>query len=350
MIVPREQLQVGAAKDWLPIDETYPVDRIVFDFSERSYRRMEVGTGQVPPAGKIASESECGNPCWWGASHRHPGDPALTDRRIRRTMRIEIEENSISWGIETEQGDFDTITMDIPDGLPFHRGLVLFKTHGYTPEKADNYNLYTYHWDNIAFTGPVLPQYDVFESPVVIGRLGSIGSSETQEIDLPYLGDDLYLFGQVHDGLQGQTLLSINGAADIAVEPHTGADCRNGGWRSFMIPLDASDLQIGANTFEWTVGPRPACGEGEWYGDGLSVKALEVQMTPTGAQAARAVPRDLLVRAAVDSDPGVEGDLYSCSVSAKPGPPGGFMLRDAANPRYVEAMPYVAALNQPSRP
>jgi hypothetical protein len=327
VITPREELQAGAAKDWLPIDETYPESRIVFEFQPRSTRRMEVGAGAVPPDGQIASESECGNPCWWGANHRHPGDPALTDRRIRRTHRIEIQDNQITWGVEEEDGTFDTLTMDIPGGLPFTRGIVMFKSHAYTPEKAGNNDIYTFHWDNIGFTGPVLPAYDVFESSEVIGRLDNPGSTDTQAISIPQIGQDLYLFGQIHHGLSGQVLLSINNGPNISIVPHTGAECRNGGWRSFLVPLNASQLHAGTNTFKWTVGPRPACAQGQWYPDGFSVKALEVQMTLGGNSASNLEQSSgqQLVLASITQ--GAEAlSNFGCSVDQAPDPPGEFMF------------------------
>lgn len=280
LIMPREQLQVAAAKDWLPIDETYPEDRIVFDFSDSSVREMHLGTGSPPPNGVIAHAAECGNPCWWGADFRHPNDPALTDRRIRRTHRIEIQENRISWGIETEDGTFDTISMDVLTGLPFQRGLVVFKTHAYTPDKDHNFNRYTFHWDNIRFSGPKLPPYEVFESPVVVGGHESAGETAIQEIDLPYIGEDPVLFGQVHESLQGQVLLSVNGNPNIVVEPHTSPSCANLGWRSFFMPIDPSLLKVGNNTFKWTVGPKPACAD-DLDRVGFSIKGFEVQMDPS---------------------------------------------------------------------
>ena len=49
-------------------------------------------------------------------------------------------------------------------------------------------------------------------------------------------------------------------------------DCYFGTGRSFRVPLDASQLHVGASTLQWTVGPRPVCATGQWWWDGFDVK------------------------------------------------------------------------------
>lgn len=281
LIAPREQLQVGAARDWLPIDETYPASRLVLTFSTDSHREIEVGTRATPPDGVLASEAD-----WAGWAIRHPGDPALTDRKIRRTMRVELQSNLVRWSVELADGAFDTLELAVPGGLPFTRGLVLFRTHGYTPNKDGNTSLYTFHWDTIRFNGPQLTPYEAHESGVVVNLEANgnkpIGSTATQTIDLPRVGANPVLFGQTHGGMVGQVLLSVNGGPNLAVQPHShkgnDAECWLGGWRSFRVPLNPAQLKVGVNTFRWTVGPRPACGNGQWFWDGFSIKGLEVQL------------------------------------------------------------------------
>lgn len=92
LITPRESLQLGAAMDWLPIDETYPEKRIVLVFLDDSKRQMHVGTGATPPGGVVASATD-----WAGWAVRHTGDPALSDRRIRRRMRVEPTSSHVRW-------------------------------------------------------------------------------------------------------------------------------------------------------------------------------------------------------------------------------------------------------------
>ena len=93
--------------------------------------------------------------------------------------------------------------------------------------------------------------------------------------------------------------LSVNGGPAIAVEPLSSAPkdnpCWHGGWRTFRVPLDPASLRAGANTLTWTVGPRPACGAGQWYWDGFSVKAVEAQMDGA-ASAPPAAPSTLRVQ------------------------------------------------------
>ena len=298
LITPRESLQLGAAMDWLPIDETYPARRIVLAFMDGSSRTVQVGAGATPPAGVIASASD-----WAGWGVRHAGDPALTDRRVRRRMRVELLPAAVRWSIEMADGTFDVLDVPVPGGLPFTRGVVLFKTHAYTPTKDGNQHLYTYHWDTIRFSGPRLAPFDGYEADGVVNLESNgstpIGTTATQALDLPRVGPNPVLVGQTHGGLVGQVRLRVNGGPDIAVEPLSSAakddPCWHGGWRTFRVPLDAARLRAGANTLTWTVGPRPACGAGQWFWDGFSVKAVEVQMD--GASSAPpAAPSNLRVQ------------------------------------------------------
>lgn len=279
LIMPRSQLKVGAAKEIFPIDETYPKDRIVFDFGSAASldkRRIEVGTGALDPNGIVVSEKE--SQSW---RPRYPDDPALFDRRIRRTMRITLLQKQIIWAIEKEDGAFDEYKISVPGGLPFTRGLVLFKTHAYTPEKDGNMNNYTFHWDNIRFSGPTLGRYESYEANDVVYLQANgdrdIGETESVSIDLPKIGPNPILFGQVHHPMQGQVLLSINGRPNIIVNPYDydPGSCASSGWKSFQLELAPEWLVEGSNTFTWTIGPRPSCADYLW--DGFSIKGLEVQ-------------------------------------------------------------------------
>lgn len=281
-IMPADQLTVGAADDSFPIDETYPTERIVFDFFHNK-RRIHVGNGDGP-AGEVARIEE---PVYTWALER-PDDPANFDRRVRRTNKLSYDpaRNEISWAMELADGSFDTLVLALNERPSFTRGLVLFSTHSYTPGKDQNVDQFTFHWDNIGFTGPDVGRYDVYEAAegINLERNGDrpIGDTATNTINLPTVPADPSLFGQLHYGLRGQVLLSINGAAPIAVEPHRwsagSGDCWTEGWSSFVLDLDPAQLRAGENTFEWTVGPRPSCADANPFGwDGFSIKALEVQ-------------------------------------------------------------------------
>lgn len=279
LITPRSELKVGAAHEWLPIDETYPTDRIVFDFGSSGYsqRYVQVGTGALDPQGIIVEQKE-----WDAWRDKFPGDPANDDRRIRRTMRITLNQDQIIWSIEKENGFFDDYVIDVPGGLPFSRGLVLFKTHAYTPEKEGNLDTYTFHWDNIRFSGPVVGRYESFEANDVVYLQANgdrqIGENETVTINLSHVGESPILFGQVHNPMQGQVLLSVNGHPNVAVNPYdyNSGTCSSSGWKSFQIPIDPGWLQKGINTFTWTIGPRPNCAE-DWLWNGFSIMGLELQ-------------------------------------------------------------------------
>lgn len=276
MIVPRSELKVAAAREWLPIDEAYPKDRIVFEFMENK-RKIQVGTGAIDPEGIILEAGD-----WKTWRDEFSNDPANDDRRIRRTMRMTFTETELVWAIQQEDGDFSEYTVTVPGGLPFTRGLVVFKTHAYTPEKDGNMNTYTFHWDNIRFSGPVVGLYESFEANDVVYLQANgnrqIGEQETVSLDLPHIGDSPVLFGQVHNPMQGQVLVSINGRSDIVVNPYdyNPGSCSSSGWKSFQMPIAPSWLVDGQNSFTWTIGPRPNCTE-DWMWDGFSIKDLEVQ-------------------------------------------------------------------------
>jgi len=283
LIAPRDQMKVAAGPVESAIDETYPNDRIVFDF-QRQVRRIKVGTGALAPEGWIANEREWLEYDWAYWYDLHPGDAALDDRRIRRKMRIQFEPERITWGIETEDGSFDKFSVDIPGGLPFDRGLVFFKTHAYTPFKDGNYDTYTFHWDNIRFDGPVVGRYRAFAADDVVYLQANgnrpIGETETVQIDLPRVGGNPVLFGQVHQPMKGQVLLSINGGPNLEVAPYQydRDDCISDDWKSFRLELDPAWLVEGSNDLRWTIGPRPDCANGMYDWDGYSIKFLQIQM------------------------------------------------------------------------
>ena len=283
LIAPKEEMKIAPAEDWLPIDETYPKNRIVFTLSDKSARDIKVGTGALAPNGWLTrSDGCCGFTEWAYDWIGGPNDPALTDRRIRRKNRIEITNNSISWGIQKADGTFHTIKADFPQGIPFKRGLVMFKTHSYTPDKADNFNLFTVHWDNIRFNGPKLPPYENFEIGEIVNLEANgnvpIGSTKTVSLDLPKVGPNPAIFAQIQQPNKGQVLLSINGNPNLSLTDKMDLidNCNAGGWTSVRVPVDPTQLKVGTNTFKWTVGPRPSC-VSSWTWDGFAVKDFEVQ-------------------------------------------------------------------------
>jgi hypothetical protein len=131
-------------------------------------------------------------------------------------------------------------------------------------------------------------QYEIYEAAnvVYLQRNGDrpIGDSETVTFELPagtrLLLDNPVLFGQVHHPMRGQVLLSINGGPDQAVHPYAYEfdDCSSTDWQSFRLPLDRELLTTGTNSFQWTVGPRPACADDSSGWDGFSVKFLQLQV------------------------------------------------------------------------
>lgn len=286
LITPRDQLRVGAASPQSAIDERYPLDRIVLNFSEL-VRHVRVGSGDLDPYGWQVDERQFFEYDWAYWNALHPNDPAISDRRIRRTMRIRLEYDRVVWGIETADGSFDDFAVNLPDGLPFTRGLVLFKTHAYTPVGHGNTDTYTFHWDNIRFDGPVVGNYQAYTADDVVYLQANgnrpIGDTVTVNVNLPAEINSPVLFGQLAQPLRGQVRLSINGGPELEVNPYEYAEqnCVSGQWRdwkSFRLPLDPAWLVAGNNTLTWRVGERPACAAGrdDWW-DGYSVKFIQIQ-------------------------------------------------------------------------
>jgi hypothetical protein len=276
MITPRSELKVGAAHHYLPIDERYPKDRIVFEYAE-SRRYIQVGAGALDPAGMIVEKRE--DDSW---REQYPSDPANNDRRVRRTMRIYLGADYIIWSIERADGEFDDYRVNVPGGLPFDRGLVVFKTHAYTPTKEGNVNNYTFHWDNIRFSGPEVGRYEAAYADDVVYLQNNgdrpIGDKATNRIVLDEVGRNPVLFGQVHSPQSGQVLLSVNGRSNITIHPYdyNPGTCSSSGWKSFQLPINPAWLKEGSNTFTWTVGPSPNCAE-SYLWDGFSIKAMQLQ-------------------------------------------------------------------------
>lgn len=283
MIVPREFLKVGAAEDFLPIDETYAKESIVFSLQDNGQRKIQYHHANIPPAGIVFSVKDWR--AWTDVNNEiPPGDPRFQDRRRRHLHRIEILADKIIWSIEKLDGTMDAFEVDLAEPLAFEEGLVLFKTHSYTPTKDGNLDRYTVHWDEIRFSGPVVGKYSVVESAdlVYLQANGSrpVGDSVEQMIEIPstdVLENNPILFGQVHNPVVGQVLVSINGAPNMVVHPYEYEDgCNSSGWKSFRQALTTDMLRVGSNTLLWSVGPRPACLE-SWEWDGFSIKGLEIQ-------------------------------------------------------------------------
>lgn len=277
MIAPRSQSKLGAARPGLPVSEHYPKEHILFRWNEPSTREISVGRGVEGESGVYASTKETG-----GWSSRYPTDPANTDRKIRRKMRITLSNNKIDWEIQKQDlVSFDKYSLDVPDGLPLNKGLVFFKTHNYTANKAGNLNLFTWHWDNIRFSGPKLAPYENYEYSNNVINLSSngntpIGTNETVTINLPKVGSNPVIMAQVIQAKIGQVLVSVNGRANIELPTVQNLNCSEEHWMTVRKQLDPSWLRVGANTFKFTVGPRPSCSGGfPW--DGYTVKGFEVQ-------------------------------------------------------------------------
>lgn len=280
MIVPKEKARVAAAIDWLPIDEEYSANSIVLRFNPESQREVILtGSDDGTDTTLVKSSS-----CKWDQPWCVGEDPALNDRRVRRTHRVEIQGDKIVWSIEKEDGSMHPFEVLIPQGIDIDQGLVIFKQHAYTPEKDGNTQRYTTHWDNIRFSGPVLPAYEVNEASDVVKLHANgdvpIGTKQTVTVNIPEVKDNAWLFAQIESPVKGQVELSINGQSFIEIFPEFSDEsvCQANGWHTLNQKIDSSMLIQGENTLTWRVGSADSsCDYPSWTNDGYAAKSIQVR-------------------------------------------------------------------------
>lgn len=277
VVTPRNLTRVGAAPDWAPIDETYPKKHIAVRFLHGN-REMEVSTGA---SDTIVSTSDPDQGRYqWQATY--PDDPSLSDRRVLLQHRLKISKNlkTVSWSVLTYRGEWDSLVLQLPEPISFTQGIVQIKTHSYTPTKDGNVNDYTDHWDNIMFSGRMVGAYVNYETKntVYLQANGdrTVGESQSVVIRVRQVGRNPVLFGQLHQPVAGEVLLSVNGGKSFEVHPDEYTDkCASYGWMTFRVYLNRNALKKGKNKFKWVIGKRRCPETSAWIG--FSVKSLEIQ-------------------------------------------------------------------------
>lgn len=278
LIAPRNLLTVAGGPDFAPIDEGYPKDYLVLRFFHGE-RFIEAGARTIGEKGSLGKIHDLGiGRFQW--HQRFPNDKSYRDRRIRIEHVVTISKNrrSIKWATKPFGGKWDFLTLRLKAALRFDKGVVQFKTHSYTPTKDRNMNDYTDHWGNITFGGRMTDWYKNYEAKdvVYLQRNGDrqVGETEMVSINVDKTCPRAVLFGQVHQPVKGEVLLSVNGASDVEVKPYAYTNsCAAYGWMSFQMSL--SNVKRGKNTFRWTIGKR-VCNKGNhWIG--FSIKSLEIQ-------------------------------------------------------------------------
>lgn len=280
LIAPKEEMQVAAAKDTFPIDETYPKNRLIFATHPGGERHLKAGKGAIEPGGSLGEITE-GR---WSVEHL--GDPALTDSRIRRKNILEINGNTVSWKVQQADGGFDNLQINLSAPLGFSKGLVMFKTHSYTPTKANNWDKNTFHWDNIRFDGPALTPYEsTFARPGLPEVVRGVGQTVSQTVNLTRIGANPAIAGQFGFPTDNAIALSINGNPSFKVNLHTPTQTENGcghrNFGTFRNTIDPAHLKIGSNTLVWTV-VSGGCDWNSSLNNILGLKAVHIQMDSEG--------------------------------------------------------------------
>lgn len=277
VVTPRNLTRLAAGPEWAPIDETYPKKHIAVRFFNGN-REMEASAGATD-AVVSTSDPDQGRFQWHAT---YPNDPSLTDRRVLLQHRLKVSNDlrTVSWAVLTHRGEWDSLELRLAEPISFTQGIVQIKTHSYTPRKDGNKNDYTDHWDNIMFSGRMVGAYVNYEAKntVYLQTNGdrTVGESESVIIRVRRVGRNPVLFGQVHQPVAGEVLLSVNGGDLFEVHPDEYTDkCASYGWMTFRVFLSESVLKKGKNKFKWVIGKR-RCPE-TWAWIGFSVKSLEIQ-------------------------------------------------------------------------
>jgi hypothetical protein len=278
VIMPRNQIQFMAVEDYYPVAEKYPDDAIILSLDRNKTRQVTAKNRQIGDPITLRSGGS------WNKDY--PDDPAFESPDTLRKMIINFEREKIEWCIVNPSGNCDTAVFEFDQGLPITKGLVFFNTIASEPLKDGNQDSYTYQWDSIKFSGIEEEPYESFSAQGVVALESNgnrpIGDEQVINLDIPEVGMNPVLVGQVHNGKFGQVLLTVNNNEPIVVAPHTESSeddaCAFPGWRTFFVPIDASYLREGTNTLKWQVS-EPDCNN-TYVWDGFSIKQMEIQFSP----------------------------------------------------------------------
>jgi hypothetical protein len=233
-----------------------------------------------------------------------PDDPALTDPRIRRVVRMQVSQQTWKMEIQKEDGQYFTFSGNFGLPLSFTRGLVRFEHHAYNPTKdyifGEPWSQFTYHWDNMRFDGPVLPAHTAFEAPPhFVDLVHDPDPNNIKSVQINVTTSNIQhpvLVGHIHSEMQNDNMdplntshwrqFRINGGPwqDINLvktAPSEGPGGGNRSWSTFRNSL--TGVVQGINTIDFRYPVRPPMAT--WQRNGFRVKELEIQVDPIGPTA-----------------------------------------------------------------
>jgi hypothetical protein len=233
-----------------------------------------------------------------------PDDPALSDPRIRRVVRMQVSPNGWNYQIQKQDGQYFTFAGTFEQPLSFTRGLVRFEHHAYNPTKdgvfGEPWSQFTYHWDNMRFDGPVIPAHTAYEpAPHFIDLLRDPDTNDTRSVQINVTTSNIQnpvLVGHIFSELQNDNMdplntyhwrqFRINGGPwqDINLVKSAPGEGPGGNrsWSSFRNSL--SGVVQGVNTIDFRYPLRPPMAT--WQRNGFRVKEVEIQIDPIGPSAA----------------------------------------------------------------
>lgn len=216
-----------------------------------------------------------------------PSDPAITDPKTRRNFQLQLSTTGWGFKVQKQDGTYWTNSGTFDSALPFSRAEIRIEHHSYNPTKegvpGEPWSQYTFHWDNIAFDGPVLPARRAFEAPLVYlssNNIDTVSSPVTINVNgtsSPRLIAHIYSQAGMTDPADTShwAQVSVNNGPwlDIKLRKPVDPGLSDRSWSTVDTPL--SGVVSGQNTLRFRYHARP--GAATWQADGLHVKDIEIQ-------------------------------------------------------------------------
>jgi hypothetical protein len=259
--------------------ESVPVVTVDSAIVVNNYVANDVGVFDNPPAGTLKVEDV---DCVQASSG--PGD--------MNHFEVRVSQNEIDvYGIDAgSSGPLKKIAIITNAGLTLTTGLVYIEDNHYNANKTSNgQGTHTFTWDNFAFDGPVLPRDLAFDVPDRLTPVGSnypgllntgwpvggINDSTPLTLTVPNvynISDATAAFLTFNFFDFNYTNLSTpvpfisyslnNGSPQLAPFPFGPCPVQNGGPAcgeyTIAVPVNLSDVVIGANTVTFTAGDGAA--------------------------------------------------------------------------------------------
>jgi hypothetical protein len=216
-----------------------------------------------------------------------PTDPANTSGAIRRLFRFTVSSTGWTFEVQKQDATFWSFSGLFTPAPSFTRGLIKIEHHAYNPTKDGiDAHRYTYHWDNIRFDGPVIPQRAAYEAaPTFLQLLGAPLGSTAGPVSITTPGGAGFLRAHIYaepargpHPMPGYVQASINGGPyfDLPFIKNVPED------RAWATVTAATTFPAGVSNITFRCIARPA-GANPWDRDCFNVKDIEIQLAAGAA-------------------------------------------------------------------